>query len=167
VLARQRSGSTICAIDGNLRAPALHKEFGLPDGGILTDALLEGSFQENAPQRVSENLWLLQFGIIDSRQNEGRPLDLQHLRRRLTPLREQFDYVLIGAANVSRYPESLMFAQLADGVVLVTEAEETRIETVEQSKRALAGVNANLLGAVLNCKPQRVPDAIHKMFRLK
>jgi len=79
----------------------------------------------------------------------------------MTELRTAFDYVLIDAPPVSPYTDASLLGQLADGVVLVLEANSTRRETAREAKQSLEAANSRVLAAVLNKRTFPLPDFIY------
>lgn len=95
----------------------------------------------------------------------GRPgvySSTERYRERFAELREAFDYILISAPALSRETEATLIGQVADGVVLVVEANHTRRETVRRAKEQLESANVRLLGAVLDQRTFPIPERIYK-----
>ncbi len=160
VLAAQTSGS-VCVVDANLRAPGLHREFGVPNHFGLTDAL-----QVNDPVRrfvtslSRPNLWLLSCGAeVPGMQNM---LGSERMRSLLPELQKEFDYVLIDAPSVGSGDDSLVLGRSSEGVVLVLRANSSRRETARKAVRNLEHANVRVLGAVLNHRTFPVPEAIYR-----
>jgi protein-tyrosine kinase len=153
ILAEHSRSGNVCIIDGNPRMAALHERFGLKNGRGLSNTLLDGGFPRDTLQRVAANLWFMRSGTLQVPAAERAYADHQVLQSRMAELAAEFNYVLVGAANVALYPEALMLARVADGVVLVVEADITRWQAVEACKQSLQQAGAVLLGAVLNRKP--------------
>ena len=80
-----------------------------------------------------KNLWLIPSGFV----KPGFYPSMERYRERFAELREAFDYVLISAPALSRETEATFMGQLADGVVLIVEANQTRRETVRRAKEQL------------------------------
>ena len=53
-------------------------------------------------------------------------------------------------------------AGLLAGVVLVIEAEQTRFESAQRATRSLQQAQANLLGVILNKRPQHIPEWLYE-----
>jgi Mrp family chromosome partitioning ATPase len=88
-------------------------------------------------------------------------LSSERLRARLTDLRREFDYVLIGAPPVNLFAETLVLGQIADGLVLVVQANATRRDAARKAKESLQDANVRVLGAVLDNRTFPIPDAIY------
>ena len=74
---------------------------------------------------------------------------------------EQFDYVLVLCPPPSAYPEAQILGRLADGMVLVVEANSTPRNTAVQLKAELEEAGVRLLGTVLNNRTFPIPDVIY------
>jgi capsular exopolysaccharide synthesis family protein len=68
----------------------------------------------------------------------------------LASLREELDYVLIDAPPVGLVSDAAIVATQGDGVLLVSDAQNTRKGSVRQSMRSLEAVGARVLGTVMN-----------------
>jgi len=147
VLASQVPGS-VCLVDANLRAPSLHQIFELDGSCGLQQAVTQpGPVRRFAQQIDSMNLWVLPSGSGTS-DPHGLLVSVPFVSR-LRELRAEFDYVLINTAPLSLHADAV-FGQVADGIVLVLEANSTRRELAKRVKESLEAANLRLLGAVLN-----------------
>ncbi len=70
--------------------------------------------------------------------------------------------VLVDAPPVMADVTALAFARRAAGVLLVIEAEKTRMSLVEQARRSIDGADGRLCGVILNKRRQRIPKAISR-----
>ena len=84
------------------------------------------------------------------------------LLSRMTELRAEFDYVLVDGPPVNRYADATVLGKLADGVVLVVQANSTHREAARKAKETLAAANIRLLGAVLNKRTFPIPAALYR-----
>jgi Mrp family chromosome partitioning ATPase len=84
------------------------------------------------------------------------------MKERLAELRSTFDYVLIDAPPLNSYADAMVFGRLADGVVLVLEANATRREAALQVAESLRSAKISVLGAVLNKRTFPIPSALYK-----
>jgi Mrp family chromosome partitioning ATPase len=158
-LATQIKGS-ICVVDASLRAPHIHEYFGVENHRGLANYMLQSgparSFTYKLP---AGNIWVMPAG------SSGVPaetvLSSERLRVRLADLRREFDYVLIGAPPVNLFAETLVLGQIADGLVLVVQANATRRDAARKAKESLQDANVRVLGAVLDNRTFPIPDAIY------
>jgi Mrp family chromosome partitioning ATPase len=84
------------------------------------------------------------------------------MKERIAELRSAFDYVLIDAPPLNSYADAMVFGRLADGVVLVLEANATRREAAVRVTESLKATRIPVLGAVLNKRTFPIPSALYK-----
>ena len=70
--------------------------------------------------------------------------------------------MIIDGPPVTAYPDSASIAAACGGALLVTRAESTRFEVVEETKRILEETGVDLLGAVLNRRRYHIPGFIYR-----
>ena len=159
LLADRKLGS-VCLVDANLRAASLPELFGVANHFGLTDALSkEGSIRDFAKVVRSDNLWLLSCG---SRCAESSGLlNSENMKTRVAELRKEFDYVLIDSPPLNAYSDGLALGQLADGLVLVLEANSTRRESAAKVAENLRVAQVRILGAVLNKRTFPIPEFLY------
>jgi non-specific protein-tyrosine kinase len=145
-----RSGLRVVAVDADLRRPALHKVFDLPNSHGLSDAIL----QTNSPvgERLQatevENLWLLASGTLPP--NPAELLGSERMASVIEELKGQADMVLLDSPPVLVVADALILSNRVDGVLLVNDAGRTRRSEARQGVEEFRRVRANLLGVVLN-----------------
>jgi Mrp family chromosome partitioning ATPase len=158
ILAGQRSGS-VCLVDANRHAPYLHQVSGVAKSPGLADAITHPGPIKDFGVRVG-NLWIMPPGSTHAAAQglfASGPL-----RLRVGELRKEFDYVLIDAPPVSSCGDAVLLGQLADGVILVVEANSTRRETAWLAKAAFEEAKIKLLGGVLNNRTFPIPEALYR-----
>jgi capsular exopolysaccharide synthesis family protein len=159
ILARNVSGS-VCLVEANLRTPALPAFFDTTNHYGLTDALLkEDSIRNYAKQMSVSNLWLLSSGSMPS--GSAVVLNSDRMKSRLAELRKEFEFLLIDAPPLSEYSDAVGLAQLADGLVLVLEANSTRREAALRVTENLSAAHVRVLGAVLNKRTFPIPGLLY------
>ena len=161
-LAGHHLGS-VCLVDGNLRSPSLPDFFGVSNHYGLTDALREqGAIRGFSKQVRGENLWLLSSGSVAA---EFPPLlNGVGMKSRVDELRREFDYVLINVPALNTYADGIALGQLADGVVLVVEANSTRRESASKVAQSLRAAQIRILGAVLNKRTYPIPEPLYRIL---
>ena len=152
---------TVCALDANLRWPALHNLFWLDNARGLLQAL-EGSRPiRDYTQRVHDtNLWVLPSGgsVDDSHSAIGS----EAFKTRLSELSREFDFVLVDTAAIKVSPDAVTLSGLTEGVVLVLAAHSTTRESAIGSKLALEAASIPIAGAVLNRRTYPIPEKIYR-----
>jgi protein-tyrosine kinase len=160
VLATQVSGS-VCLVDANLRVPSLHRLLGVGNSPGHTDAAAKpGPIKDLAVRIAGGNLWLVSAGAPAAPAEEQVASD--QLRSRISELDKEFDYILIDAPPVHSSADAVLLGQMAQGVILVIEANSTRREAARRAKQTLEGANVKLLGAILNNRMFPIPEALYR-----
>jgi MinD-like ATPase involved in chromosome partitioning or flagellar assembly len=155
----QRFPGSACIVDANLRSPAMHRYFRLDKNRGLRDALSEGAPISDYVQKVTDcDLLVLTAGSVAER---GTAWTADRLAERLTELRQLFPFVLIDSPAPGLYADVATIATLADGAVLVVDAESTHREVAIQAKEILGNAKLELLGAVLNKRHFPIPEFIY------
>lgn len=155
-----RGPGSVCVVDGNLRAPAMHGYFQLANHRGLSQALVEEKpILDYVQQTRNRKLSILPTGDVS-----GEPIawDTDRLSERIAELRRRFTFVLIDSPASNLYSDVALLSSMVDGVILVIDAESTRREGALQAKDALAAANLQLLGAVLNKRRFPIPEFIYR-----
>jgi Flp pilus assembly CpaE family ATPase len=80
----------------------------------------------------------------------------------LQTLRFVFDFVLLDCPSLKASGDAAIFAEVANTVILVVEAERTRKEQVLNSVQTIERTKGNLLGCVLNKRQYPMPEWIYR-----
>jgi polysaccharide biosynthesis transport protein len=143
------TGTRILIIDADLRRPMQHKQFDVPNVNGLTDVLAGRMTLDEAIQRTPvENLDLLVAGPHPDNPAELLGSDLMH---RLLDNISGYDMVLIDSPPVSAVADPLILSRVVDGIVMVVRTNKTAKKLVVQCRSRLAEMDANVLGAIVNC----------------
>jgi capsular exopolysaccharide synthesis family protein len=145
-----QAGKRVVLVSADLRRPRLQDFFGKDQGPGLTNVLAGELTLSEALSRVPQmqNVSMLPSGPVPG--NPAELLSSQSMRSLLLELRSEGDFILIDAPPLLAVADSLMLAQLVDGVILVADSERTHRSAVLQTRQLLARVNARMIGAVLN-----------------
>jgi Mrp family chromosome partitioning ATPase len=160
VLAAQDEGS-VCVVDAAVRAPYLHRSFGVENTQGWTEAVADSRPIQEFAQRVSNRgLWIIPSGLGNLQSNAL--VSYERLQARVAELRGCFKYVLIHSSPINMDPGAILLSQLTDGVVLVLEANTTRRERARGAKECLEAAGAHILGVVLNNRTFPIPEALYR-----
>lgn len=153
----------VCLVDGNLRLPSLPDLFGVSNHYGLTNALREqGAIRGFLKQVWADNLWLLSSGSLAA--ESSFLLSGDGMKSRVSELRTEFDYVLINVPELNTYADGIALGQLADGVVLIVEANCTRRESASKIAESLRAAQITILGAVLNKRTYPIPEPLYRLL---
>ena len=156
-------GSPVCLIDGNLRTPSLHQFFGLGQDEGLTDAVFQAGPALRFAHRLNGgNLFLLTAGSPGAENHFF--MNSERLQARLTELRAEFEFLLIDAPPLNAFADAQAFGRIADGLVLVVEANATRRESARKAKESLEAAHVKLLGVALNKRTFPIPERFYQKF---
>jgi hypothetical protein len=143
----------VCLVDADPRRPL----FKLLRSGSQT------LFSRLLPQECTEvasNLWLAE---IDTQYPIRAGLSPVHkMRECIGDLRTRFEFALINAPGANARGDAGMLAQIADGVILIIEANSTRKAAAIKAKNTLQAMNARILGSVLNNRTYPIPERLYR-----
>jgi capsular exopolysaccharide synthesis family protein len=146
ILARKQQPK-ILLLDGDLRRPALSKQFGLGKLPGLSEWLHGEPRQiEHIYRLEGPNLWFLPAG-----HPPENPLELMQsgrLSRLMEQLAAWFDWIIIDSPPVLPLADASVWARLADGILLVTREGTTKRRQLQSGLQALE--LSKLLGVVIN-----------------
>ena len=94
---------------------------------------------------------------------DGAPR-LESLRGLFAWLRNQFTVVVVDCPPVLPCREAAIIGAIAEGTLLVVEAERTRRAELAQAREVLDQLGATMLGVVLNRRRSRVPRFVERML---
>jgi Mrp family chromosome partitioning ATPase len=154
---------SVCLVEANFRSPSLPELFGTTNHFGLTDALVgEGPIRSFAKPVPKGSLWLLSSGapVADS---QGL-LSSSRMKGRFQELQSEFDFVIVDAPPLARYADAVALGRMADGLVLVLEANSTRREAALRISDHLRANQIRLLGAVLNKRTFPIPESLYRLL---
>lgn len=143
------SGSRVVIIDADLRRPSIHRLFDISDEHGLSEVLLEQKevFDVVIHSHIP-NLDVIPAGPIPT--NPSELLGSERLHEVVRDLKTQYDIIIFDSPPVTAVADPMILSPLADGVVLVVEANQTRKPVVMQAITRLKQVKAKLIGGIVN-----------------
>ncbi len=148
-IAHAEQGRKTLLVDGDLRRPSIQRKFGLTNVTGLTDVLMsEVSWKDTVVQLEGRP----NLDIIPGGQPSHRASDLigPRMGDLLDEFAKEYDLVILDAPPLLGFAEPLQMATVADGVLVVSLAGETKREAVSSVLSALNRLRANVVGIVLN-----------------
>jgi non-specific protein-tyrosine kinase len=144
-----QSGKSVIVIDSDLRRPALHKIFNLPNDNGLSNILQDESTLEEAIQEIDgSQLHVLTSGPLP--RNPSELLASSQMAALLTKVAKLYEVILLDTPALSAVSDAAVLAPAVDGVLLVVALAQVRQETVEATQQQLATVNMKPLGVIVN-----------------
>jgi Mrp family chromosome partitioning ATPase len=160
ILAANSKGS-VCLVDANFRTPSLPAFLQVRgDMGLANSLQEEGGIRSFATQLTPSNLWLLANGT--GRLESSSLLNSERLKPRMQELRKEFDFILVDAPALNLYTDALSLGRIADGVVVVLQADSTRRESALRGLQSLRDAHVEVLGAVLNQRTFPIPESVYR-----
>jgi len=144
-----QSGARVLLVDTDMRRPRLHKAFDIsPRVGLSSLLLGEADAETAIVETEVPNLHILPSGPVPP-----NPTELMHTERFkevLADLSARYDRVIFDSPPVVPVTDATVLSAFVDGVLLVVQAGGTRKELLGRALEQLRGVQANIVGVVLN-----------------
>jgi hypothetical protein len=106
-------------------------------------------------RRGAENLWQAERSNGNGDNWHGIQ---EGLAAALESFRRKYRYVLIDCPSLRESQNAVRLSPLADGVILVVEANRTQKEQLLYAERTIEGARGKILGHVLNKRTYVIPD---------
>ena len=147
-----RGGKRVCFVDADMRKSNLRVDYKLSpaEGEFLgLSHFLSGQaqLQDVIYQTDEKNAYIIP--TVTS-VNPSLLLEGDLFRNMLNALKERFDYLIVDTPPLGIVSDGQKIAGIADGVILVVRAHETKREMVKSSIARLESIGAPFLGVVLN-----------------
>jgi capsular exopolysaccharide synthesis family protein len=146
-----RSGKRVLLIDADFRRPALDKLMGLPAGachGLPNVMAGKATWEEAARPTPIENLYFIP--AVERPKNPSELLSTIQFDQVLEELREHFDFVILDTPPLLPVTDPCVVAARVDAVLLVMRIRRGVQVTARRALEVLHGVEANVLGVVVN-----------------
>ena len=144
-----KEGKKVLLIDGDLRKPDIGLLLKLPKGSRGLQDLL---FGRNGDKAVCSVLAGLDVLAADSRNaaDAYELLALPGTARYIDDVGQKYDHVIIDTPPILAFPDAMLWAKMADAVILTCKAGQTLTPDLREAKEKLAQINARVLGTVLS-----------------
>jgi Mrp family chromosome partitioning ATPase len=151
----------ILLVDGNFHQPCLCRAWGLPNKIGFFD-LLTGAAQDPdlAQQTRLGNLWVLDAG--SNIESQSRDLEPEHLQSIITGLTNLYSMVIIDGPALNTHPESNLYSQYAQVVLLVVTAGLSRAPVVNNAIAKFPPQVRDKLEVVLNRRIYPIPEVLYR-----
>lgn len=148
-VALARAGSRVLLVDADLRRGTQHQLFSVSNEPGLSSYLQGGTDTVDSMVCTTDvdNLTLMPAGA--PMQNPIPFLHAERFHALLRDLRGWYEYVIVDLPPVRSAADALIVAPLADAIVLVAAASETRKDDMTYTKRMIRSVKSKLCGCVL------------------
>ncbi|MFA5422295.1 MAG: polysaccharide biosynthesis tyrosine autokinase [Phycisphaerae bacterium] len=145
-----KAGKRVLLIDGDLRKPDVDWILKMPRHLKGLRDLLAGEDFENVIHPVeSKGFDVLTAGSKEI-SNSFKLLSLSRIGEYFQSIEGSFDHMIIDSPPVLGFPDALLWAKLADGVIVISYAGRTSQQDLKDTIERLNQVNVKVLGTVLN-----------------
>lgn len=141
----------VLLIDCDMRLGRQHEIFGLSNKEGLSNLLAEsksGEYRKYLQKTTVKNLSIITRGVVPP--NPSELLDSSIMEELLEKVKQKFDYVILDGTPIDGLSDSLILAKKTDRLVLVSAANTTTVEDLQNSKKALESIEVKISGVVLN-----------------
>jgi len=161
-LVAAEAGVKVCLVDSDLRRPALHRLFGLPNTRGLTTALIDNLALADVAQRTTTP----SLSVVTSGPLPPNPAELVGSKRMTNLLQAEssFELILCDSPPVISVADGIALSAQCDGVVLVVRAGLLAHDVVRRAVEHIESVKGRILGVVLNSVNLR-RDAYYNYYR--
>ncbi|MBV8585010.1 MAG: polysaccharide biosynthesis tyrosine autokinase [Verrucomicrobia bacterium] len=144
-----QSGQQTLIIDADLRRPSQHELLSLPNGAGLSDYLHDTSKLEDVIQVTTvQNLFTITSG---SRPIESVSLlNSDRFKQLLATAKEWFDVVLVDCPPLLGLSDATIVCSLTEATIIVAQHRRFPRSMLVRVKGLLTGIEAHILGVVLN-----------------
>ncbi|HEV7847876.1 MAG TPA: polysaccharide biosynthesis tyrosine autokinase [Mycetocola sp.] len=157
-IALAETGASVALVDGDLRLPRVADYMGIEGGVGLTDVLIGRAELADVLQKWGRGkLYTLPSGRVPP--NPSELLGSAAMKRVLTSLTDQFDFVLIDAPPLLLVTDAAVISKLTGGVIMVAASGRTKKNELAAAVRTLESIGSNLAGVVVTMLPTKGPDS--------
>lgn len=151
----------VLLIDADLRRPALHEIFQVPNLSGLGDALRAEADSRLSLLQISPSLWLLPAGRPDADPMGG--LSSERMSQILREAAARFEWVVIDTPPIVLLPDAHLLARMVDTAVLVIQAGQTPYGLAQKAIESVG--RERVIGVVLNRVHEGIMDPQHRHYR--
>ncbi len=156
------AGRRVVVVDANLRRPIMHQILDVSNKVGLSNVLSqEWTVKEAVQTTRMPGVWVLTSGT--PHPNPAQLLNSPGMPGLFGELAAPFDVILLDSPPVLAVADATLLAPLVDGVLLAVGRAQTKRESIEAAIEQLAGVQARLLGVVVNWA-ERTKDLRHYRY---
>lgn len=157
----------VLLIDGNFDSPSLHSCFGisLDTPGLIDLITGQAGITDVVRSSPIQRLDIIHAGLGGNGRMHMPSFQLLQssgMKKLIEALGAEYDHIIIDGAPIQENSFSLCLSRLVDGTVLVVEAEKTRRQVIRHTLDLLSGVNAEVLGGILNKRDFHLPGWLYR-----
>ena len=155
----EKLGKSVLIVDTDTTSPQF-THFSVKALQTWADALRRKAPPESVFYRVPDSEVRL-IKACREYQSAATLLESSLFRKQLHELRTSFDLILLDSAAADVCTDGLELSTVADGTVLVVEAEKTRWQVAQAVKERISIRGGNVIGVLLNGMQFHIPATIY------
>ncbi len=141
----------VLLVDADLRLGRLHQVFKASNKNGFSELLVndEGKkYKKYVKETNIENLFLITRGVVPP--NPSELLDSPNIAVFLEQIQKDFDVIIFDGTPINGLTDSLVFTKYVDKVVVVSAANYTKMNLLENTIKSLQNLEVDIAGVVLN-----------------
>lgn len=163
IIAARLIGKRVLFIDTSTTRSSRRRKFSNMPGKSLETLLQQGaSPYEAIAQAAGTELYFAK--LCEQGEDGMAPISLSAIESVLEKLRITFDLIIIDSQAILSDAFGMALTKLADGSVMVVEAERTRGFVAMECRRLIEASGGKLIGAVMNRRKLYIPDALYRLL---
>jgi len=118
----------------------------------LSNLLIDEDWEYNLSDYIKKTE-IKNLDIITTGSNPPNPtvlLESKKMEKVLNELKEKYNIIILDSPPVSGLTDALILTRLVDAVLIVASTKKATLEMLENTKKSLENVNANIAGVILN-----------------
>lgn len=143
-------------MDCDMRLGRAHKIFEVSNKKGLSNLIIklddDTAYEEYIQKTDVKNLFVLPRGMVPP--NPSELLSSKRFVKLIKDLKKVFDHIILDSVPVNGLSDALVISKVADKVIIVSRYGKTDIADLENTKKSLDNVGANLAGVVINSVPK-------------
>ena len=144
-----QADSKVLLVDGDLRAPTLHRTFNVDNNSGLSTLIIKLSSDSTSLRtNIEKNLDLLPSGPIPP--NPSELLSSEKFKKVMERLSNNYDYIIIDTPPLSVVSDAIAIKDAVDSYILVVRHASTKYDKISGCVERIKFANADLIGFVVN-----------------
>ena len=155
----------VLLVDCDLRLGRLHKIFKISNKVGFSNLLVYDNcrnYKGYVHETKVENLHFIPRGIVPP--NPSEILDSDNAKDFIDAVREDFDIVIFDGTPITGLTDSLAFTKYVDKVVVVSAANYTKMNLLENTIKSLKNLDVDIAGVILNKVPNQASSSYYGSY---
>ena len=157
-------GKNVVLLDCDLRRPAQHKIFSVPQSTGVSEILagIDLNIDKLAQHTLVENLDIIVSGRIPP--NPAELLASDNMAKMIAHLKERYDVIFIDFPPVNIVSDSIIPTKLITGYIFTVRSAHDDVKSVSTAIESMKKVGSNIIGFVLNDVNMKVGRASYSKY---